>query len=72
MHYLGRPAYTTDVSLRIYLRYPASGVSLPETLGFSRIREQYSCDDYRYVVGDPRCSSAISRSFSSTATDFWV
>lgn len=59
MHYLGRPAYTTDVSLRIYLRYPASGVSLPETLGFSRIREQYSCDDYRYVVGDIALSRLI-------------
>lgn len=59
MHYLGRPAYATDVSLRIYLRYPASGVSLPETLGFSRIREQYSCDDYRYAVGDIALSRLI-------------
>ncbi len=52
MHYLGRPVYTTDVTLRVYLRYSAAEAGLPAQLGFSRIREQYSSDSYHYVVGD--------------------
>lgn len=43
------PAFTTDVSLNVYLRYN-SPVDL-DIIKFSEVKEQYASPDYNYVVG---------------------
>ena len=50
MSYEGRPAYTTDVSLRIYLRHKNPDV--PYGLKFDKILERYISDHTCYTVGD--------------------
>lgn len=50
MDYIDRPDYTTDVEIRVYLRY--SDPSIPAGLPFSKIREQYTSEDGAFVIGD--------------------
>ena len=58
MSYLDRPSYTTDVELRVYVRY--SHTDIPGQLPFIRIREQYLSDESNYVIGDIRLSDLIA------------
>ncbi len=50
MDYLDRPAYSTDVALRVYLRY--SDPSVVEALGFDNIDTRYLSRDHSYVIGE--------------------
>ena len=50
MSYAGRPVYTDDVTLRVYLRHP--GPTLPEGIEFENITERYISADGCYTVGD--------------------
>lgn len=53
-----RVEYTTDVSLRVYLRYSTDDdLSL---FRFDRISERYESDDYRYVVGELSLASLLA------------
>ncbi|MDE6161458.1 MAG: homoserine dehydrogenase, partial [Muribaculaceae bacterium] len=49
MGYLGRPAYTTDVELRIYLRFSPADAPTVETLPFVRVHERYTSSGHCYV-----------------------
>ena len=44
------PHYTTDHSFRIYFRYKTD--EQRNLLTFSKIREQYSSEEYSYIIGD--------------------
>lgn len=44
------PHYTTDHSFRIYFRYRTE--EQRDLLNFSKIREQYSSEEYSYIIGD--------------------
>ena len=44
------PHYTTDHSFRIYFRYKTD--EQRNILTFSKIREQYSSEEYSYIIGD--------------------
>ena len=44
------PHYTTDHSFRIYFRYRTE--EQRGLLNFSKIREQYSSEEYSYIIGD--------------------
>ena len=50
MDYLDRPSYSTDVALRVYLRY--SDPSVVEALGFDNIDTRYFSRDHSYVIGE--------------------
>ncbi len=50
MSYAGRPVYTDDVTLRVYLRHP--GPALPDGIVFSKITESYVSAEGCYTVGD--------------------
>ena len=50
MSYAGRPVYTDDVTLRVYLRHP--GHTLPDGMVFSKITESYVSAEGCYTVGD--------------------
>ena len=44
------PKYTTDHTFRVYFRYKSA--EQRNLLNFQKIREQYSSDQYNYIVGD--------------------
>lgn len=44
------PHYTTDHSFRIYFRYKTE--EQRRLLNFSKIREQYTSEEYSYIIGD--------------------
>ncbi|MBQ4498868.1 MAG: homoserine dehydrogenase [Alistipes sp.] len=44
------PIYTTDHTFRVYFRYKTA--EQRNLLHFSKVREQYSSEEYNYVVGD--------------------
>ena len=50
MSYAGRPVYTDNVTLRVYLRHP--GPTLPDGIVFSKITESYVSARGCYTVGD--------------------
>ncbi|MBQ5736815.1 MAG: homoserine dehydrogenase [Alistipes sp.] len=44
------PQYTTDHTFRVYFRYRSA--EQRNLLNFTKIREQYTSDEYNYIVGD--------------------
>ena len=44
------PQYTTDHTFRVYFRYKSA--EQRTLLNFTKIREQYTSDEYNYIVGD--------------------
>lgn len=57
MEYLDRPEYTTDVKLKIYLRYPDA--AFLEKIPFESISEMYRSENYNYVIGEIYLSALI-------------
>ncbi len=58
MGYLNRPAYSTDVVLRVYLRYP--GRDYLDGIPFLNICEMHLSEDFNYVMGDIRLSDLLA------------
>ena len=57
--YLQKPAYTTDLSLKIYVRY--SETNIMHVLRFEEIHEQYISSESNYVIGTIRLSELIAK-----------
>ncbi len=57
MDYVDRPDYTTDVPLKIYMRYPDA--DFLQSIPFTRITEHYTSADYNYVIGEIPLSRLI-------------
>lgn len=53
------PDYTLDHSFRIYFRYRTG--EQRSLVDFLTIREQYSSEDYNYIVGDVRLADLLER-----------
>ena len=58
-HYLDRPEYTTDVELKVSVRYTETDVL--KILHFDRITEQYRGEDGNYVIGYIRLSELLAK-----------
>lgn len=56
MSYPDLPEYTTDVDLRIYIRYNGEMPKLP----YKKIRERYESEDNSYIIGDISLQDLIS------------
>ncbi len=70
MAYLDRPAYTTDVTLRIYARYRTTDI--PAILPFRKITEMYISEGSNYVIGDIQLSDLIARRSELDAPDIFI
>ncbi|MDE5800824.1 MAG: homoserine dehydrogenase [Paramuribaculum sp.] len=71
MDYLDLPAYTTDVDLKVYIRY--TDPIVPEKIGFREIHEQYRSAGFNYVIGTVSLSDLIAaRPLLSTPGTFMV
>ena len=68
--YKGRPDYTADVPLKVYVRF--SETRADELLPFGHIAERYSSDKYNYVIGDILLSELISHRGVLDAPDVFI
>ena len=59
MSYEGRPVYTTDVELTVYLRFRDPAVV--DALGFTSVSERYTSAEASYVIGDIPLGRLIER-----------
>ena len=59
LRFQDRPSYTTDVRLKVYVRY--SETDIPAVLGFLSVEQQYVSREYRYVIGEVLLSELIAR-----------
>ena len=50
MNYVQKPGYTTDITLKVYVRYKETDIH--NILHFDKIREQYIGEESNYVIGD--------------------
>ena len=64
------PHYTTDHSFRIYFRYKTN--EQRNLLTFSKIREQYSSEEYSYIIGDVSISNLKSHQEELRVADCFV
>lgn len=70
MHYLDRPSYTTDITLRVYVRY--KDTPIPELLPFSKIHEQYTSDESCFVIGDISLAQLMEHRQDINAEDVFL
>ena len=65
-----RPDYTTDILLKIYVRY--SQTNIQHVLHFEQIHEQYTSSESNYVIGDIRLSELIAKRDRLHAPDLFI
>lgn len=70
MHYIDRPQYTTDVSLKVYVRYGKTYV--PRHLQFEKITESYQSESENYVIGEIKLSELIKKRDVLDAPDVFI
>lgn len=70
MGYLDLPEYTTDVVLKVYLRY--SETDIPSLLPLQTISEMYTSKESNYVIADIKLSDLIHHRTLLSAPDVFV
>ena len=70
LHFQDKPSYTTDVRLKIYVRY--SSTDIPSVLGFLSVEEEYASRDSRYVIGDILLSELIAKRDAIRGDDVFI
>ena len=70
MNYLQRPEYTTDISLKIYVRYRETDIR--RILRFSKIHEQYISEESNYLIGDVTLNELIEKRDRLTGKDLFL
>ncbi len=58
-NYVQKPDYTTDITLKVYVRYKDTDVH--RLLNFTKIHEQYTSEESNYVIGDIRLSELLAK-----------
>ena len=70
MGYIGRPGYTTDVLLKVYVRYMDTPVA--EMLQFESIDQRFISADVNYVIGEIKLSEMIKSREIFSAPDVFL
>ena len=70
MHYIDKPSYTTDVLLKVYVRYKETNI--PTRLPFERIFESYRSEEMNYVIGEIKLSGLIYHREALNAPDVFI
>ena len=70
MGYTGRPLYTTDVNLRVYVRYTTTPIE--SLLPFGRIMERYNSEAVNYVIGEIALSELMAHRELLDADDVFI
>ena len=69
-NYLQKPDYTTDITLKIYVRY--SQTNNLHVLNFDAIHEQYISSESNYVIGDIKLSELLAKRDQLHAKDLFI
>ncbi len=69
-NYLQKPDYTTDITLKIYVRY--SETNIQHVLDFEAIHEQYISSESNYVIGDIKLSELLAKRDKLHARDLFI
>ena len=69
-NYLRTPDYTTDITLKIYVRYRTTDVR--SILRFERIHEQYTSDESNYLIGSISLAELIEKRQQLSGNDVFV
>lgn len=69
-NYLQKPDYTTDITLKIYVRY--SQTNILHVLNFDAIHEQYISSESNYVIGDIKLSELLAKCDQLHAKDLFI
>ncbi|MCH5214293.1 MAG: homoserine dehydrogenase [Muribaculaceae bacterium] len=70
MSYLDKAEYTTDVMLKVYVRYRQTDI--PALLPFSKISEKYTSEQDNYVVGEINLADLIAKRDLLNAEDVFI
>ena len=70
LHFQDRPSYTTDVRLKIYVRYHTTNI--PAVLDFLTLEEQYVSRESRYVIGEVMLSELIAKREALRVEDVFI
>ena len=69
-NYLQKPDYTTDITLKIYVRYKESDIH--SLLHFERILEQYTSEESNYLIGEILLSELIQKRAKLSGKDLFL
>ncbi len=70
LKYVQKPAYTTGITLKIYVRYTTTEVL--RILNFTKIHEQYTSGESNYVIGDILLSELLEKRPQLSAADLFL
>ena len=70
MNYIEKPDYTTDITLKIYVRYRETDIR--RILRFSKIHEQYISEESNYLIGDVTLNELIEKRDRLTGKDLFL
>lgn len=70
MHYIDRPVYTTNVMLKVYVRFKETDVT--KKLPFEKLSESYSSEEDNYVIGHIKLSELIKHREVLDAPDVFI
>ncbi|MCH5326712.1 MAG: homoserine dehydrogenase, partial [Duncaniella sp.] len=70
MSYSGRPAYTTDLRMKVYIRYTHTPVT--DILPFKKIHERYLADSTNYVIGEILLTDLITHRAELNSPDVFL
>ena len=70
MNYVQKPGYTTDITLKVYVRYKETNIH--NILHFDKIREQYIGEESNYVIGDILLSELIEKRSQLSGKDVFL
>lgn len=70
MDYIAPPEYTTDVSLKVYVRFRTTDI--PVLLPWRCICESYRSSDHNYVIGEIKLRDLIAHRDTLSADDIFI
>ena len=70
MNYVQKPGYTTDITLKVYVRYKETDIH--NILHFDKIREQYIGEESNYVLGDILLSELMDKRSQLSGRDVFL
>ena len=70
MNYIEKPDYTTDITLKVYVRYKETDIH--NILHFDKIREQYIGEESNYVIGDILLSELMDKRSQLSGRDVFL
>ena len=70
LQYIEKPSYTTDITLKVYVRFAETNVL--HILDFEKVCEEYISEESNYVVGEIRLSELIRKRRQLSAKDIFI